>query len=183
MSRKQQLVWFHETSPGSAFFLPHATRIYNKLAELVRHECRLRGYEEVMTPLIFRPSLWETSGHWDNYRENMFLVNPAEDPGSDVGEEAAEHHVFGLKPMNCPAHCLMFKHMRPSKRDLPLRLLDLSSLHRCAARRSVPTCSFLSLHFPLWQERGDGRVGRNDASPALPPGRRAHLLHEGADRR
>lgn len=91
------------------------------------------GYEEVITPTIYKKSLWETSGHWDNYKEDMFEVKGWQ---SGAGDEEAEKEEYGLKPMNCPGHCLLFKHRSGSMslRDLPVRYADFSSLHRYVIR-------------------------------------------------
>ncbi|KAJ8420770.1 hypothetical protein Cgig2_016214 [Carnegiea gigantea] len=114
---KQELFFCHPLSPGSWFFLPHGTRIYNKLMEFIRSQYRNRGYEEVVSPNIYNMQLWETSGHAANYKENMFVFE-------------IEKQEFGLKPMNCPGHCLMFEHRVRSYRELPLRFADFGVLHR-----------------------------------------------------
>ncbi|KAF7829382.1 threonine--tRNA ligase, mitochondrial 1 [Senna tora] len=114
---KQELILHHEWSPGSWFFLPHGTRIYNKLMEFIRNQYRERGYQEVISPNVYNMDLWEQSGHAANYKENMFVFE-------------IEKQEFGLKPMNCPGHCLMFKHRVRSYRELPLRLADFGVLHR-----------------------------------------------------
>ncbi|CCI40847.1 unnamed protein product [Albugo candida] len=136
IGKQQQLFFFHPYSPGSAFFLPHGARIFNKLSTLVREEYKLCGYEEVITPLIFKKELWKTSGHWDNYKENIFMI--AHDHADDQHPDAASLpnnmvsiEQLGLKPMNCPGHCLIFREgSRYSYRDLPVRFADFSSLHR-----------------------------------------------------
>ncbi|XP_077237795.1 threonyl-tRNA synthetase [Tasmannia lanceolata] len=117
LGQNQELFFFHPLSPGSCFFLPHGTRIYNKLMEFIRAQYRKRGYEEVLTPNIFNMQLWETSGHAANYKENMFVFE-------------IEKQEFGLKPMNCPGHCLMFDNRVRSYRELPLRMADFGVLHR-----------------------------------------------------
>jgi len=134
LGRRQELFFFHEYSPGSAFFLPHGTRVYNALVAFIRQQYRNRGYDEVRSPLMYHTDLWKTSGHWENYKENMFLVSRGacehhqhEHAPSASEEEAYE---FGLKPMNCPGHCLLFDSKLRSYRDLPLRLADFSDLHR-----------------------------------------------------
>uniref|UniRef100_A0A7S3AP41 Probable threonine--tRNA ligase, cytoplasmic n=1 Tax=Haptolina ericina TaxID=156174 RepID=A0A7S3AP41_9EUKA len=114
---EQQLLFFDELSPGSCFFLPHGCRIYNKLMEVIRQQYWLRGYSEVVTPNMYNLKLWETSGHAAKYKENMFCF-PIE------GQE------FGLKPMNCPGHCIMFKSKKRSYRELPMRFADFGVLHR-----------------------------------------------------
>ena len=91
IGREQELFIFNEMSPGSAMWLPHGARIYNTLVDTLRTEYRKRGYEEVITPNMYSTKLWETSGHWQNYKENMFSFE-------------VEKETFGLKPMNCPGH-------------------------------------------------------------------------------
>lgn len=117
VGKDQQLFFFHELSPGSCFFLPHGAKIYNKLIEFIRCEYRKRGFSEVITPNMFNVNLWHTSGHWQNYQENMFQVS-------------VEKETHALKPMNCPGHCLMFKHRERSYRELPIRFADFGVLHR-----------------------------------------------------
>ncbi|XP_059648986.1 threonine--tRNA ligase, mitochondrial 1-like [Cornus florida] len=117
LGRDQELFFNHPLSPGSWFFLPHGTRIYNKLMDFIRTQYRERGYLEVLTPNMYNMQLWETSGHAANYKENMFVFE-------------VENQEFGLKPMNCPGHCLMFDHRVRSYRELPLRLADFGVLHR-----------------------------------------------------
>ncbi|CAN0030206.1 unnamed protein product [Ectocarpus sp. 6 AP-2014] len=114
---QQDLFFFHPLSPGSAFFLPHGTRIYNRLMEFIRSEYWKRGYEEVTTPNMYNMDLWEQSGHAAHYKDAMFRF-PVE------GQE------FGLKPMNCPGHCIMFSQGVKSWRELPLRYADFGVLHR-----------------------------------------------------
>ncbi|GAB4825910.1 hypothetical protein Ancab_008777 [Ancistrocladus abbreviatus] len=117
LGAKQELFFCHPLSPGSWFFLPLGTRIYNKLMEFIRGQYRDRGYQEVLSPNMYNMQLWETSGHAANYKENMFVFE-------------IEKQEFGLKPMNCPGHCLMFEHRVRSYRELPLRLADFGVLHR-----------------------------------------------------
>ncbi len=112
-----ELFMFHDWSPGSAFFLPKGTIIYNELVKFVREEYLKRGYKEVITPQLFNKALWELSGHWQHYKESMFVLN--------VDDED-----FSLKPMNCPSHVLIFKMRTRSYRELPLRIADFCSLHR-----------------------------------------------------
>ncbi|KAJ3193494.1 threonyl-tRNA synthetase [Irineochytrium annulatum] len=114
---EQELFFFNELSPGSCFFLPNGARIYNALIDLQRNEYRKRGFEEVITPNMYNTKLWEISGHWQNYKEDMFFF--------DIEKEK-----FALKPMNCPGHCLIFKHRDRSWRDLPIRMADFGVLHR-----------------------------------------------------
>lgn len=117
IGKNQELFFFHPLSPGSCFFLPHGARIYNKLMELIRNEYRNRGFTEVVTPNMYSNQLWQTSGHWANYKENMFVFQ-------------VEGQDFALKPMNCPGHCIMFGHRMRSYRELPIRFADFGVLHR-----------------------------------------------------
>jgi threonyl-tRNA synthetase len=116
-----QLDLFHldEHSPGSPFWHPKGTVIYNELETVRRRENARRGYSEVKTPLIYDKALWVTSGHWEKFRENMFLI-----PGD------AEDQTFGIKPMNCPGHMLLFGQQLRSYRDLPIRYAEAAPLHR-----------------------------------------------------
>lgn len=117
VGRQQQLFDTHIHSPGSAFFYPMGFKIYQKLIDLIREQYRVRGYSEVLAPNIFNLNLWKTSGHYINYKENMFMWK-------------IEGQGFGMKPMNCPGHCLMFDNQIRSYRDLPLRFAEFGVLHR-----------------------------------------------------
>lgn len=117
IGKQQKLFDIHELSPGCAFFYPHGTHIYNKLMGLIREQYRVRGFQEVISPNIFNLKLWKTSGHYDKYKENLFLLK-------------IEQQGFGVKPMNCPGHCLMFDNEIRSYRELPIRLADFGVLHR-----------------------------------------------------
>ena len=118
---------FHEVAPGSAFWLPHGTTLYNLLADAMRRLVSRNGYQEVKTPLLFHKRLWEQSGHWGVYRENMFLVLDKEsDPSLPVEERLS----MSLKPMNCPSHYLIYRMARRSYRELPIRYFTVDVLHR-----------------------------------------------------
>uniref|UniRef100_A0A8D0CK01 threonine--tRNA ligase n=1 Tax=Scleropages formosus TaxID=113540 RepID=A0A8D0CK01_SCLFO len=117
LGREQELFFFHELSPGSCFFLPKGAYIYSTLIGFIKSEYKKRGFQEVVTPNIYNSKLWQTSGHWQHYSENMFSFE-------------VEKEIFALKPMNCPGHCLMFDHRPRSWRELPLRLADFGVLHR-----------------------------------------------------
>jgi threonyl-tRNA synthetase len=116
------LFWFHPWAPGEPFWLPKGTTLVHLLANYMRGILFPAGYVEVRAPLVFNKALWETSGHWQHYRENMFLI---ESPG--------EEEQSGLKPMNCPGHMLLFGSEVRSYRDLPLRIHEQSVLHRMEA--------------------------------------------------
>ncbi|XP_055214348.1 threonine--tRNA ligase, mitochondrial isoform X11 [Gorilla gorilla gorilla] len=134
---EQELFFFHELSPGSCFFLPRGTRVYNALVAFIRAEYAHRGFSEVKTPTLFSTKLWEQSGHWEHYQEDMFAVQPpgSDRPPSSQSDDSTRHitDTLALKPMNCPAHCLMFAHRPRSWRELPLRLADFGALHRAEA--------------------------------------------------
>ncbi|EUC40232.1 hypothetical protein COCMIDRAFT_109352 [Bipolaris oryzae ATCC 44560] len=117
-------------SPGSPLILPNGAYVFQKLQSFLRTQYPQFGFQEVITPIIYKKSLWEKSGHWENYAEDMFSVQgrgtTAQIPEADGGEDGE----FGLKPMNCPGHCLLFRDEIKSYRDLPVRLADFSALHR-----------------------------------------------------
>jgi threonyl-tRNA synthetase len=118
---------FHDVAPGAAFWLPLGTTLYNVLADSMRRLVARNGYQEVKTPLLFNKRLWEQSGHWGVYRENMFLVFDKEaDPSLPVEERLNT----SLKPMNCPSHYLIFKMGKRSYRELPIRYFTVDVLHR-----------------------------------------------------
>jgi threonyl-tRNA synthetase len=108
---------FSDVAPGSAFWLPAGTRVFNSLVALSREMGLPRGYTEVKTPQLFDSSLWKTSGHWDKYRENMFVTE-------------SEERQMAIKPMNCPGHCQLYALRRHSYRDLPVRYSEPGLLHR-----------------------------------------------------
>lgn len=119
-----ELFFFNEYSPGSCFWLPNGTRIYNKLIEFIRDEYFKRGFQEVITPIIAKKDLWEISGHWEKYKEHMFCFD-------------CDDTEYALKGMNCPLHCTIFKHRNRSYHELPLRLADFGSLHRNELRGAL----------------------------------------------
>ncbi len=111
------LFMFHPLAPASPFFMPKGAWLYNALIAYVRSLYVEFGYQEVITPQIFATELFKISGHYDNYKENMYFTE-------------AEDREFGVKPMNCPAHALMFAGKGRSYRELPLRFADFGRLHR-----------------------------------------------------
>lgn len=117
IGKQQNLFSHHMLSPGCGFWYPHGAKIYNKLVEMIRAEYRCRGYNEVITPNMFNLKLWKTSGHYKNYKDNIYLFK-------------VESQGFGMKPMNCPGHCLMFDSTVRSYRELPIRFGDFGVLHR-----------------------------------------------------
>ena len=117
IGEQQKLFHFNQASPGCPFFMKHGTRIFNRLVDLMRHEYFYRGFQEVNTPTMFKSDLWKTSGHYFKYKEDMFFLE-------SEGEE------YGIKPMNCPSHCVIFAADLKSYRDLPIRMADFGVLHR-----------------------------------------------------
>jgi threonyl-tRNA synthetase len=115
----KQLDLFHlqEESPGMVFWHPNGWILWQEVEQYMRHKFREYGYAEVKTPTIMDHTLWEKSGHWDNYRENMFVT-------------ASENRDYAVKPMNCPGHIQIFNHGLRSYRDLPMRLAEFGSCHR-----------------------------------------------------
>jgi threonyl-tRNA synthetase len=120
LGRELDLFMFHPWSPGAPFWTDRGTRIYQELVEWMRDVLAKNDYQQVKTPLLYNRSLWELSGHWGKYQENMFLV---------LDTESGEHE-YGIKPMNCPSHHLMFAARHRSYRELPLRLATQDVLHR-----------------------------------------------------
>jgi threonyl-tRNA synthetase len=117
LGRELGLFTFSDVSPGAAFWLPAGTKVFNTLVGVSRAMGAERGYTEVKTPQIFDAELWKTSGHWDQYRENMFTFE-------------VEERAMAVKPMNCPGHAHLFGMSRHSYRDLPVRYSEPGLLHR-----------------------------------------------------
>ncbi|MDX6513469.1 MAG: threonyl-tRNA synthetase [Gaiellaceae bacterium] len=117
LGRELDLFHLSDESPGSPFWHPKGMVLWNALEDLRRRENARRGYSEVKTPLIYDKVVWETSGHWEKFRENMFLIEDGE-------------RTYGLKPMNCPGHMLLFGSQLRSYRELPIRYAESSTLHR-----------------------------------------------------
>ena len=117
LGKELGLYSFHAEAPASPFFHPKGTVVYNELVTYVRELYFKYGYSEVITPQILDVALWKTSGHYENYAENMYFTT-------------AEEREYAVKPMNCPGHCLMFGSQKHSYRDLPIRYADFGRLHR-----------------------------------------------------
>ena len=120
LGKELDLFHFHPFAPGAAFWTPKGTTLYQVLAQSMRELTLGNGYLEIKTPLLFNKGLWEISGHWGKYKENMFLV---------LDNESGEHD-FSLKPMNCPSHHLYYGMKKHSYRELPLRFHTQDVLHR-----------------------------------------------------
>ena len=118
LGRELEMFHFDASAPGMPYWLPNGVIVLNELIDFWRKDHRARGYHEVMTPLINEKVLWETSGHWDHYRDDMFLF-PVD-----------EQTTYGLKPMNCPNAHVIYNLRRHSYRELPLRYSDIDPLHR-----------------------------------------------------
>jgi threonyl-tRNA synthetase len=117
LGRELGLFTFHPWAPGAAFWIDKGTTLYNTLANYMRGVLFPAGYVEVKTPLVFNKALWERSGHWKHYRENMFLIE-------------SEGETLSVKPMNCPGHFLTYASEVRSYRDLPIRFHEQTPLHR-----------------------------------------------------
>jgi len=117
LGKELGLYTFHQEAPASPFFHPKGTQVYNELVTYMRELYFKYGYSEVITPQILDVALWKTSGHYDNYAENMYFTT-------------AEEREYAVKPMNCPGHCLMFDSQKHSYRNLPIRYADFGRLHR-----------------------------------------------------
>ena len=119
VGRQLDLFMMHPSSPGAVFWTERGTAVYNALNDFIRERQR-DDFHEIKTPLLYNKDLWEISGHWGKYRENMFLV---------LDKETGEHD-FSLKPMNCPSHYLLYQSKKHSYRELPLRYVTFDVLHR-----------------------------------------------------
>lgn len=117
LGKELELFMFSEEAPGMPFYLPKGMTIRNELEQLARSLMQQHGYDEVRTPLMMNSRMWQQSGHWDHYKDNMYF--------SKVDE-----HDFALKPMNCPGHMLIFKNSLHSYRELPIRLAEFGQVHR-----------------------------------------------------
>ena len=127
LGKELDLFAFHAAAPGAVFWTANGTVLFTQLQQAMRQMCLSNGYSEIKTPLLYNKSLWEKSGHWGKYRENMFLIlDPEADPELPEQERAS----YSLKPMNCPSHHLFFEMKRRSYRELPLRLHTQDVLHR-----------------------------------------------------
>ena len=130
LGREMELFHIQDEAPGMVFWHPNGWTIYRQLEDYMRGRLRVAGYKEIKTPQVVDRILWEKSGHWEAYRENMFIV--------EVDEEGAkEKRVNALKPMNCPCHVQVFNQGLKSYRDLPLRLAEFGSCHRYESSGSM----------------------------------------------
>ncbi|HAO81167.1 TPA: threonine--tRNA ligase [Candidatus Veblenbacteria bacterium] len=118
LGKELGLLMFHETAPGMPYWLPKGLILYKELENYWRKRHAELGYLEIASPLVNKSELWKISGHWDHYKEDMFIAN------------MGENEVYGIKPMNCPNAMIVFKSMQVSYKDLPLRLSDTDRLHR-----------------------------------------------------
>ena len=118
LGRELELFAFHEVSPGAPFWLPRGMLLFRELQKLIREMLDGAGYDEILTPILVKKDLWEQSGHWQHYKENMFLVEDGED------------QIYSLKPMNCPESTYVYRHKVRSYRDLPLRYSEIGTNHR-----------------------------------------------------
>jgi threonyl-tRNA synthetase len=117
LGRELELFVFHDVAPGAPFWLPKGMIIFRELEKFIREELDKRNYLEISTPMLVKKDLWEQSGHWGHYKQNMFVLE-------------VEKEIYSLKPMNCPESSYAFKFKTRSYRDLPLRFSELGRLHR-----------------------------------------------------
>jgi len=123
LGREMDLFHFQEEGPGVVFWHAKGWKMFQTLVSYMRRRLDEHGYQEVNAPQVLDKSLWETSGHWGWYRDNMFKVTVA-------GDDTDDDRVFALKPMNCPGHVQIFKHGLKSYRDLPIKLAEFGNVHR-----------------------------------------------------
>ncbi len=130
LGREMELFHLQEEAPGMVFWHPNGWTVYRALEDYMRGRLRVAGYKEIRTPQVVDRVLWEKSGHWEAYRENMFLVEVDEDG-------AKEKRINALKPMNCPCHVQVYNQGLKSYRDLPLRLAEFGACHRYESSGSM----------------------------------------------
>jgi threonyl-tRNA synthetase len=150
LGNRLELFFIDETSPGSIFWKPRGAALFNNLIKIIRDLYDIYGYVEVVSPNIYDKKLWEVSGHWDKYKENMFILedihgctydqkensdqkkqtDEIQDPDPTPVLALAQTQVFSIKPMSCPGHCLIFKNMHPMSKSLPIRMAEFAVLHR-----------------------------------------------------
>jgi threonyl-tRNA synthetase len=133
LGEQLDLFSFHEEAPGFPFFHPYGTVLFNRLTDHMRALLRRRGYQEVKTPLVLSEKLWHTSGHYDNYMENMFFtkLKLRDEAHPDVvHEDVAEERPMAVKPMNCPGHLLIYRDRPHSHNEFPLRFSEMGLVHR-----------------------------------------------------
>ncbi len=118
LGKKLELFFLHETAPGMPYWLPKGVIIYNELINFWREEHKKRGYQEIVTPLLNKKELYETSGHWEHYKEEMFTV------------KTEEEETYGIKAMNCPNAMIVYSQRSRSYKELPLRFSDIDTIHR-----------------------------------------------------
>jgi threonyl-tRNA synthetase len=117
IGKELELIMFSEMAPGMVFFLPDGMIIRNELENFLKEEQKKLGYVEVKTPIIINTKVWETSGHWEHYKDNMYFTN-------------IDEQKYGIKPMNCPGHMLVFANSAKSYRELPLKIAEFGLVHR-----------------------------------------------------
>jgi threonyl-tRNA synthetase len=135
LGREMELFHLQEEAPGMVFWHPNGWSIYRALEDYMRRRLTTAGYKEIRTPQVVDRKLWEKSGHWEAYHENMFITEI--DEGSEAGSHANSKRTNALKPMNCPCHVQIYNHGLKSYRDLPLRLAEFGSCHRYESSGSM----------------------------------------------
>ncbi len=135
IGKEMELFHIQEEAPGMVFWHPNGWSIYRTLEDYMRRRLAKAGYKEIRTPQVVDRVLWERSGHWENYRENMFITEI--DEGSEAGGHANQKRTNALKPMNCPCHVQVFNQGLKSYRDLPLRMAEFGACHRYESSGSM----------------------------------------------
>ncbi|SFI00591.1 threonine--tRNA ligase [Albimonas pacifica] len=135
IGREMDLFHLQDEAPGMVFWHPDGWTVYRALEDYMRRRLTKANYKEIKTPQVVDRKLWEASGHWENYHENMFITEI--DESSEAGSHANEKRVNALKPMNCPCHVQVYNQGQKSYRDLPLRLAEFGSCHRYESSGSM----------------------------------------------
>jgi len=132
LGEQLELFMFNEEAPGFPFYLPKGAALWNNLANYARNKLKKRAYQEVKGPIVLAESLWHKSGHYANYLENMFFTKMKmfDEKKPDAVVDVEEERPMAIKPMNCPGHCMIFKHKLRSHNEMPLRYSELGLVHR-----------------------------------------------------
>lgn len=144
LAKNMDLFHFEEHSPGMVFWHPMGLRLFRVIEDYMRRVYQSHGFEEVRSPLALSRSLWEQSGHWEKFGNNMFFVGSmSHDKHSKIDNPELEAVNYALKPMSCPAHIAIYKSRKRSYREIPMRLMEFGIVHRNEPSGSLSGCTRL----------------------------------------
>lgn len=141
LAKNMDLFHFEEHSPGMVFWHPMGLKLFRIIEEYMRQVYQSREFEEVRSPLVLSRSLWEKSGHWEKFGNNMFFVGSVkQDDRADIENSELEAIDYALKPMSCPAHIAIYKSRKRSYREIPMRFMEFGMVHRNELSGSLSGC-------------------------------------------